>query len=156
MSLPLLVIVVWFWRLVHVTICALLGSPEASSLATIHDIHALTQVHGKALIVEYLIHQRPLDCALNSACALSTASMLNIHPPLFFSCHAVHRLHSRHLAHGFVVVLRGGKELGRARRRPSSGWCIASGEETQHRQWENVEMSSWHRACWARPTLHCV
>lgn len=32
MSLPLLVIVVWFWRPVHVTICALLLSPESSQL----------------------------------------------------------------------------------------------------------------------------
>lgn len=37
MSLPLLVMVVWVWPLVHVTICALLESPEASNLASSHD-----------------------------------------------------------------------------------------------------------------------
>lgn len=100
-----------------------------------------------------------LNMPLFFTCAPFNTSMLNIHhlpPSSFFPCHAVHDLHSCHLPHGFVVVLRGGKELGRASCRPSGGWCMSPGEETQHRRWENVEMYARHDARWARPTLHCV
>lgn len=49
MSLPPLVMVVWVWPLVHVTICALLGSPEASNLASSHDIYTLTHFHNETI-----------------------------------------------------------------------------------------------------------
>lgn len=116
--------------------------------------HPISQ-QGSLMQLNVLIHKRVFDYALISALCFNT-SMLNINPSLFFSNHAVQRLHSCHLPPVFVVVLRGGKEQGRARRRPSGAWCMASGEETQHRRWENVEMYAWHGACCAQPTLHCV
>ncbi len=106
MSLPPLVMVVWVWPLVHVTICALLGSPEASSLASSHEIHTLTQFHSETQVMQLsvLIHLRAFDDALISA------FMLNIHPALFFSRHAEQYLQSKILPHDFVDLLWNRKE----------------------------------------------
>lgn len=152
MSLPPLVMVVWVWPLVHATICALLGSPEASNLASGHDIYTLTHFHNERISDAVECFNTPEGFWL---CPYICADF-NTSPLLFFSSHAVQRLHSCHLPNGFVVVLRGRKERSRARLRPSGRWCMASGEETQHRRWENVEMYAWHDARWGRPTVRCV
>lgn len=87
MSLPPLVMVVWAWPLVHVTICALLGSPEASNVARsqISTPSSVLTARHPLMQLDVLIHCMAFDSALISAYVLFNTSMLNIpHPPDLF------------------------------------------------------------------------
>lgn len=126
MSLPLLVMVVWVWPLVYVTICALLGRPETPRLAISHNTRSLTQFSLMQFLAIPLFtpHHFQRSCVKRRLLYRSS-----------------NRLLSGHSTQSFVVILRGRKEPGRTGRRP--------GGDTQNRRRETVRACMWqgaHRA----------
>lgn len=80
----------------------LLGSPEASNMATSHYIHTHTQFHSET-------PTNAAKCVLiqseSEFCSHYYFHVKYPRPPPLPPCHSVHRLHVCHLAHGFVVML---------------------------------------------------
>lgn len=139
MSLPPTVMAVWVWPLAHVTICALLKSPEASTLACGHD-DAPPPPPPQSRLHSDVAQRSPKGFWIwLYVCALSNTSMLPPHHHLTPLLHlaACCTVSPRcRLTCGFVVLPPGGE----AARQASCGWCTAPAEETgDERIWKCIQ-----------------